>query len=106
MVNGDNVTVSVKDGKVTLNGNVHIIASVQASNGMVHIVDGVLLHLQKINRFYPLSPKKNRLNILQMKKIERNDQVAVAVCGSSPWCLFYSCLFWQLTLTRRNILKA
>lgn len=43
MVNGDNVTVSVKDGKVTLNGNVHIIASVQASNGMVHIVDGVLL---------------------------------------------------------------
>lgn len=43
MVNGDNVTVTVKDGKVTLNGNVHIIASVQASNGMVHIVDGVLL---------------------------------------------------------------
>ncbi len=43
MVNGDNITVAVKDGKVTLNGNVHIIASVQASNGMVHIVDGVLL---------------------------------------------------------------
>ena len=42
MVNGDNVTVSVKDGKVTLNNNVHIIASVQASNGIVHIVDGVL----------------------------------------------------------------
>jgi uncharacterized surface protein with fasciclin (FAS1) repeats len=43
MVNGDNVTVSVKDGKVILNGNVHIIASVQASNGMIHVVDGVLL---------------------------------------------------------------
>ena len=43
MVNGDNVTVSVKDGKVTLNGTVHILGSVQASNGMVHIVDGVLL---------------------------------------------------------------
>jgi uncharacterized surface protein with fasciclin (FAS1) repeats len=43
MVNGDDVTISVKDGKVTLNGNVHIVASVQASNGMVHIVDGVLL---------------------------------------------------------------
>ena len=43
MVNGDNVTVNVKDGKVTLNNNVHIIASVQASNGIVHIVDGVLL---------------------------------------------------------------
>ncbi len=43
MVNGDNVTVSLKDGKVTLNGNVHIIASVPASNGIVHVVDGVLL---------------------------------------------------------------
>lgn len=43
MVNGDNVTVNVKDGKVTLNNTVHILASIQASNGMVHIVDGVLL---------------------------------------------------------------
>ena len=47
MVNGDKVIVSVKDGKITLNNNVHIIASVQASNGMVHIIDGVLLPLGK-----------------------------------------------------------
>ena len=47
MVNGDNVTVSVKNGKVTLNNSVHIIASVPASNGMIHIVDGVLLPPQK-----------------------------------------------------------
>lgn len=43
MVNGDNVTVSVKDGKVTLNGNAHIIASIPASNGMIHVIDAVLL---------------------------------------------------------------
>jgi uncharacterized surface protein with fasciclin (FAS1) repeats len=43
MVNGDNVTVSVKDGKVTLNGTAHIIASIPASNGMIHVIDGVLL---------------------------------------------------------------
>jgi uncharacterized surface protein with fasciclin (FAS1) repeats len=43
MVNGDNVTVTVKDGKVMLNNSATIIASVQASNGMVHIIDGVLL---------------------------------------------------------------
>ena len=43
MVNGDNVTVSVKDGKVTLNGTVHIIASIPASNGIIHVTDGVLL---------------------------------------------------------------
>lgn len=43
MVNGDNVTVSVKDGKVTLNGTANIVASVPASNGMIHIIDAVLL---------------------------------------------------------------
>ena len=43
MVNGDNVTVSVKDGKVTLNGTAHIIASIPASNGMIHVIDAVLL---------------------------------------------------------------
>jgi uncharacterized surface protein with fasciclin (FAS1) repeats len=43
MVNGDNVTVSVKDGKVTLNGNAHIVASIPASNGIIHVVDAVLL---------------------------------------------------------------
>jgi uncharacterized surface protein with fasciclin (FAS1) repeats len=43
MVNGDNVTISVKDGKVTLNGTAHIIASIPASNGMIHVIDAVLL---------------------------------------------------------------
>lgn len=43
MVNGDNVTVTIKDGKVWLNNSAMIVASVQASNGMVHIIDGVLL---------------------------------------------------------------
>jgi uncharacterized surface protein with fasciclin (FAS1) repeats len=43
MVNGDNVTVSVKDGKIMLNNSATIVGSVQASNGMVHIIDGVLL---------------------------------------------------------------
>jgi len=43
MVNGDNITVSVKDGKIVLNNSATIVASVPASNGMVHIIDGVLL---------------------------------------------------------------
>jgi len=43
MVNGDKITVSIKDGKVILNNSATIVASVQASNGMVHIIDGVLL---------------------------------------------------------------
>ncbi len=47
MVNGDNITISVKDGKVMLNNSATIVASVQASNGMVHIIDAVLLPPQK-----------------------------------------------------------
>lgn len=43
MVNGDNVTFSVKDGKVMINGTATIIASIPASNGMIHVIDGVLL---------------------------------------------------------------
>jgi len=43
MVNGDNVTVSVKDGKIILNGSATIVATVPASNGIVHVIDAVLL---------------------------------------------------------------
>ncbi len=43
MVNGDNITISVKDGKVMLNNSATIIASIPASNGMVHVIDAVLL---------------------------------------------------------------
>lgn len=43
MVNGDNVTVSIKDGKTMLNNSATIIASIPASNGMIYVIDGVLL---------------------------------------------------------------
>ena len=43
MVNGQNVSISVKDGKIKLNNSATIVASVRAANGMVHIIDGVLL---------------------------------------------------------------
>jgi uncharacterized surface protein with fasciclin (FAS1) repeats len=43
MVNGGSVTVSVKDGKIMLNNSATIIASIPASNGMVHVIDAVLL---------------------------------------------------------------
>ncbi|MEP6617002.1 MAG: fasciclin domain-containing protein [Ginsengibacter sp.] len=43
MVNGENITISVKDGKVMLNNSATIVASIKASNGIVHIIDAVLL---------------------------------------------------------------
>ncbi len=43
MANGDNITLSVKDGKVMVNGTATIVATIRASNGIIHVVDAVLL---------------------------------------------------------------
>jgi uncharacterized surface protein with fasciclin (FAS1) repeats len=43
MVNGDNVKISIKNGKVMLNNSATIIASIPASNGIIHVIDQVLL---------------------------------------------------------------
>jgi len=40
---GGSVKISVKDGKVIINDSATIIGTVVASNGLVHVVDGVLL---------------------------------------------------------------
>lgn len=42
-VNGGNITITKKDGKSIVNGTAVIIASIPASNGMVHVIDAVLL---------------------------------------------------------------
>ncbi len=42
MVNGDNAKITVKEGKVQING-ANIVGSVTASNGIVHVIDAVLL---------------------------------------------------------------
>ncbi|MBX2892289.1 MAG: fasciclin domain-containing protein [Saprospiraceae bacterium] len=42
MANDGKVTIGVKDGKITVNG-ANIVASVPASNGIVHVIDEVLL---------------------------------------------------------------
>ena len=43
MVNGGNVTISKKDGKVMVNGTATVVASIPTSNGVIHVVDAVLL---------------------------------------------------------------
>lgn len=42
-VNGKNITLNVKDGKYMINGKANIVASVPASNGIIHVIDEVLL---------------------------------------------------------------
>lgn len=43
-VNSGNITIQKSaDGKITINNSAHIIASIPASNGIIHVIDGVLL---------------------------------------------------------------
>lgn len=42
-VNGDNITITKKEGKTIVNGTATVIASIPASNGIVYVIDGVLL---------------------------------------------------------------
>ena len=42
-VNGGNIKITKKDGAIYINGTAKIIASIPASNGIVHVIDAVLL---------------------------------------------------------------
>ena len=42
-VNSGNITISKKDGKVVVNNTANIVASIPASNGIIHVIDAVLL---------------------------------------------------------------
>ncbi len=41
--NGGNIKISLKDGKIYVNETAQIVASIPASNGIIHVIDGVLL---------------------------------------------------------------
>jgi uncharacterized surface protein with fasciclin (FAS1) repeats len=42
-VNSGNITISKKDGKIVINNSANIVASIPASNGIIHVIDAVLL---------------------------------------------------------------
>ena len=42
-VNGQNIMIAKKDGKVVINNSATVITSIPAANGIIHVIDGVLL---------------------------------------------------------------
>ena len=42
-VSGQKVTITKKDGKFFVNGSAEIVASIPTSNGIIHVIDQVLL---------------------------------------------------------------
>lgn len=45
--NSGNITITKKDNKIIVNGGATIIASIPAANGIIHVIDSVLLPPQK-----------------------------------------------------------
>jgi uncharacterized surface protein with fasciclin (FAS1) repeats len=43
MANLKDITLSVKDGKVMVNGSANVVATIPASNGIIYVIDAVLL---------------------------------------------------------------
>lgn len=46
-VNSQNITISKKDGKIKINGTANILATIPASNGIIYVIDEVLLPPKK-----------------------------------------------------------
>ncbi|WP_378177681.1 fasciclin domain-containing protein [Aquimarina sp. SS2-1] len=64
-VQGDEVTIEMINGEVFLNGNIKVsIADIEASNGIVHVIDGVLIppsNLQSIVEIAIATPELSTL---------------------------------------------
>ncbi|MBW1296923.1 fasciclin domain-containing protein [Aquimarina litoralis] len=64
-VQGDEVTIEMVDGEVFLNGSIKVLlADIEASNGIVHVIDGVLLlpaDLQSIVEIAVATPELSTL---------------------------------------------
>ncbi len=42
-VNGQNISIAKKDGKVMINNSATVITSIPAANGIIHVIDAVLM---------------------------------------------------------------
>ncbi len=47
MASGENITINIKDGKMMVNNKANVIATIPATNGLIYIIDEVLLASSK-----------------------------------------------------------
>ena len=83
-IQGQTVSVEVVDGDVILNGNVKVImADIEASNGVVHIIDAVLLPLPSIVDIAIATPELSTL----VEALQAADLVET-LQGDGPFTVF------------------
>ncbi len=60
-LNGDSVTVKIMDGKVYIDNAMVTLADLEADNGVVHVIDAVLLPAYTVLDIIVASPDHNTL---------------------------------------------
>jgi len=83
-VNGDKISIEVVAGKVILNGSVMVTATdIQASNGIVHVIDAVLMPPQTIADVVATSPDFSTL-----KAALDAAELTTVLDGAGPFTVF------------------
>ncbi len=84
---GDEVSIAVVDGKVLLNGSVQVsMADIPASNGIIHVIDGVLLPPSPLSSIVELAVATPELSTL-VGALQATDLVD-ALSGDGPFTVF------------------
>ncbi|KAA1245764.1 fasciclin domain-containing protein [Aquimarina sp. RZ0] len=84
---GDEVSIAMIDGEVLLNGSVRVsIADIEASNGIVHVIDGVLLPPADLQSIVEIAVDTPELSIL-VEALQAADLVD-ALSGEGPFTVF------------------
>ena len=85
MLNGATTTVSVKGGKVMINNALVIKADLQASNGVVHVIDKVLIppkkgDVERLQGFCVKNGKDQNDGVVKINNINGNTEQAQQNC--------------------------
>ena len=83
---GDDVSISVDEGTVTINDARVVIADIQAANGTIHVIDTVLLPQQEIGSIVDIAAGDGRFQAL-VAALEVSGLVE-ALMGPGPFTVF------------------
>ncbi len=84
---GDDISIEVKDGGVVLNGKIKvIITDIMASNGVIHVIDGVLLPPAKAPSIVDIAVSDPRFSTLVAALQKAN--LVDALSGKGPFTVF------------------
>lgn len=83
---GENVAIKVEDGKVFINDSEVIITDIMADNGVIHVIDTVLLPPEKLGSIVDIAVADGRFTTLVTALTEAG--LAETLAGEGPFTVF------------------